>query len=147
MKRNATAILFSVLIGLPALTSCKKEGCTDEKAENFVFKAKKDDGSCQYQASVILWYGMQSSIDMTDNGIDSLHVYIDSVELATISPTRYWPIQPACGENKTLTFQRDLGSSPVEPAFYHVNDQNGNTLWSGPISFIGGECTAQELKY
>lgn len=147
MKRYSAVILLSVLVGLPVLTSCKKSGCTDEKAENFVFKAKKDDGSCQYEASVLLWYGMQSSLNMTNDGIDSLHIFIDSVELATISPTRYWPIQPDCGDNKTLTFQRDLGATPTVPAFYHVNDQNGNTLWNGQISFIGGECTAQELVY
>jgi|GEM_PF-2326827 len=31
-----------------ALSSCKKEGCTDLNASNFDGKAKKDDGSCKY---------------------------------------------------------------------------------------------------
>lgn len=31
-----------------ALTSCKKEGCTDETANNYSEEAKKDDGSCVY---------------------------------------------------------------------------------------------------
>lgn len=36
------------LVGLVAMTSCKKEGCTDPAAINYNDKAKKDDGSCQY---------------------------------------------------------------------------------------------------
>lgn len=43
---------YFVFIGLLiigfAVTSCKKEGCTDENALNYNKKAKKDDGSCTY---------------------------------------------------------------------------------------------------
>ena len=42
-----------LLIGGLTLTSCKKEGCTDETAENYNEKAKKDDGSCTYATPTI----------------------------------------------------------------------------------------------
>lgn len=32
------------------ISSCKKEGCTDEAATNYDEKAKEDDGSCEYPA-------------------------------------------------------------------------------------------------
>ncbi|WP_066759426.1 MbnP family protein [Crocinitomix algicola] len=44
--KNITLI---VLLGGLSLTSCKKEGCTDEAATNYSEKAKKDDGSCVYE--------------------------------------------------------------------------------------------------
>lgn len=33
--------------------SCKKEGCTDETATNYDSKAKKDDGSCEYEVAPV----------------------------------------------------------------------------------------------
>jgi hypothetical protein len=44
----STYILFSFLF---IATSCKKEGCTDEKALNYNADAKKDDGSCSYPSA------------------------------------------------------------------------------------------------
>ena len=41
-----------LLVGLAVFTACKKEGCTDSAANNYVEKAKKDDGSCTYNAVV-----------------------------------------------------------------------------------------------
>ncbi|MDX1651404.1 MAG: hypothetical protein R3277_02855 [Brumimicrobium sp.] len=40
----------ALIVGIIALgfTSCKKEGCTDPKANNYSEEAKKDDGSCTY---------------------------------------------------------------------------------------------------
>ncbi len=39
-------IIISVLA--LAITACKKEGCTDPKANNYNKEAKKDDNSCKY---------------------------------------------------------------------------------------------------
>lgn len=33
---------------IASFSSCKKKGCTDESATNYVEKAKKDDGTCEY---------------------------------------------------------------------------------------------------
>lgn len=38
-------VLWNLIILLP---SCKTEGCTDPKANNFSYEAQKDDGSCNY---------------------------------------------------------------------------------------------------
>jgi len=45
--KNVFTLLFSTL--LIAITfSCKKEGCTDETANNYDAEAKKDNGTCTY---------------------------------------------------------------------------------------------------
>ncbi len=39
-------VVFALLI---SSVSCKKKGCTDSNATNFVEKAKEDDGSCVFE--------------------------------------------------------------------------------------------------
>ena len=53
MKLEFKTIAAVLLIGATAITttSCKKEGCTDPTATNYSEKAKKDDGSCEYEAA------------------------------------------------------------------------------------------------
>lgn len=50
MKKTAKNILTLGLIAGFALTfnSCKKKGCMDTNADNYMEDAKKDDGSCTY---------------------------------------------------------------------------------------------------
>lgn len=44
--------ILGVFIGLAlCLSSCRREGCTDELADNFDAKAKVDDGTCDYTSS------------------------------------------------------------------------------------------------
>lgn len=48
MKKVKFLFIASILI----LSSCKKEGCTDQGANNFDEEAKKDDGSCTYNPKI-----------------------------------------------------------------------------------------------
>lgn len=43
-------VLIFSLIAIVLLVSCKKKGCTDPTAINYSSEAKKDDGSCTYEA-------------------------------------------------------------------------------------------------
>lgn len=49
--KNSAMILALGAIAF-SITSCKKEGCTDETALNYDADAKKDDGSCIYDTTV-----------------------------------------------------------------------------------------------
>jgi len=54
MKKSnylAKYAFMALLAGGVTFTSCKKEGCTDEKATNYDEKAKKDDGSCEFPST------------------------------------------------------------------------------------------------
>ena len=48
VKLGAIVMIASLTLGT---VSCKKDGCTDETATNYDSKAKKDDGSCEYEIS------------------------------------------------------------------------------------------------
>lgn len=62
MNWNKQIIALIAIIIVVSVTSCKKEGCTDDTAINYDENAKKDDGSCQFK-----------SYEMTEvnvNGVD-----------------------------------------------------------------------------
>jgi hypothetical protein len=50
---NKRIVMLSLLAFSVAVVSCKKKGCTDEKATNYSEKAKKDDGSCEYDEDIV----------------------------------------------------------------------------------------------
>lgn len=47
-RQNIFLFLLAACITVP-FSSCKKKGCTDSTAINYDEKAKKDDGSCEYE--------------------------------------------------------------------------------------------------
>lgn len=98
MKTNIFKIGAFALFGLIALSSCKKEGCTDENALNYNEEADKDDGTCEYAKTgeVVLkfdhrWGGSHSSWSMNQEythpatqeklTFQTLNYYISNVKL------------------------------------------------------------------
>ena len=61
----STRIFTIALTTVIALSSCKKEGCTDESAINYNSKAKKDDSSCEYSSTEPA-YTVPSTYSFTD---------------------------------------------------------------------------------
>ena len=63
---NLKTIFYATLI-TASLAACKKSGCTDEAADNYNAKAKKDDGSCMYS------YPVPSNYEFNRNGATSVN--------------------------------------------------------------------------
>ena len=59
---NIKFIVVAFLAILSVTSCCKKTGCTDPTAYNYSSEAKKDDGSCSYDAP----YTIPSTYDFTD---------------------------------------------------------------------------------
>ena len=51
VKRPYMKRIYFLFCASLIISSCKKEGCTDETANNYNSKAKKDDGSCTYDTA------------------------------------------------------------------------------------------------
>ncbi|NQY12208.1 MAG: DUF4856 domain-containing protein [Flavobacteriales bacterium] len=49
MRLHTTLSLVTIAVLGLTITSCKKEGCMDDTANNYDSEAKKDDGSCMYE--------------------------------------------------------------------------------------------------
>jgi len=70
MKNKSLSIIILVLLGVLALTGCKKEGCTDSSAINHDSSAKKNDGSCIYEGI--------TEIEIRNCDLVPYEIYIDA---------------------------------------------------------------------
>jgi hypothetical protein len=62
LKNTTIKILTVAFLAILSVTSCKKKGCTDPEAYNYSDEAKKDDGSCSYEAP----YTIPTTYSFTD---------------------------------------------------------------------------------
>lgn len=92
MKRNLKlGLILSAACLTLTMVSCKKKGCTDEKATNYDEKAKKDDGSCTYStptAGVIELSGDIETQTLTSDKKYLLkgQVFVRNTKTLTIQP-------------------------------------------------------------
>jgi hypothetical protein len=62
LKNSNIKIIVIAFLVILSVTSCKKKGCTDPEAYNYSDEAKKDDGSCSYEAP----YTIPTTYSFTD---------------------------------------------------------------------------------
>lgn len=139
-------LVFILSIILISTVSCKKKGCTAENAANYNAEAKKDDGSCVYEANASFWFDpgvsgfLVGAYDVTE-----LTVYIDDVSVGKMDPADS-KIGPDCnGENFTIVV--DLGTVPKKNFGYSVRDNFGTEQFVGSVLLEGNECKSVELKW
>ena len=126
-------------------TSCKKKGCTDANASNYSEEATKDDGDCQYEATLTLWYDQASSIAWDLSGVTTIDVFVGGVDVADHPVGTYETIAPTCAALGTINTVKNLGASATSSIDYEFKDQNGASLLTGTWSAVGGECTILEV--
>lgn len=126
---------LTVAVALFQLSSCaKKEGCTSPSATNYNSEAEDDDGSCVYEASMILWMTEQTSLDLNADGITSLTYYLDDQVVGTSGTNVYFNGAPSCGTNGAVTITKNLGSSISRTYAGKVKDDSGNEIWTGQVT-------------
>jgi hypothetical protein len=96
--KNIIRVSGILFLGLLTMVSCRKEGCTDEKAINYNEDAKKDDSSCEYKETGTvelkmdhrwgnMWSAFSMNQEMTHPGtgekmtFQTLNYYISNVRL------------------------------------------------------------------
>jgi hypothetical protein len=88
MNKIGLFILFFTLFNFVA---CKKGGCISPTASNFDRKAKTDDGSCQYTASIATAISANTKDALLASNIDTIEVFIDGENVGFIDITVYDP--------------------------------------------------------
>lgn len=143
MKVNLLLILLTTAF---ALSSCKKEGCTDPEAFNYNQDANENDGSCTYQSHTSFWFNQNISNWLAVTyGITSLSVYMNDVLVGTMDPTE-WKVGPDCG-GANFTVTNDHGGATSKAWAYEVRDQNGNIQFYGTVSNTANDCKSVELVW
>jgi hypothetical protein len=138
MKRKL--LLATLLFGSIMLTNCAKKGCTDTDAENFCTDCKKDDGSCTFKGSNVLWTkALQTG--------ESINVKLDGVYQGNIGVN--FSSAPTCGATGALTINKDLGKNKNKSYSYHAEVDSAGTItytWDGTMTISANTCVSLELK-
>jgi len=134
-------VILLTVIGMVALTSCQKEGCTDPTAINYSEKAKKDDGSCTYEAEPTPEPVAQPVLigTATTSLNDTVKLYAEE-NLSTGYSNLYAEVRDANGvimDNATVTFAplMDMGAMQhacpvIQPTF-----DAGSNQYKGVVIF------------
>lgn len=128
MKKIALLLLAA---GSLVLNSCKKEGCTDPEALNYSNKAKKDNGTCQYNeesetGKVVValdhyWVNVN-----TDFSLNIQYVHPGTGDSLTFTTFKYFV--------SNIKLKKEDGTWWTQPeSYYLVNlDETGNPQFVVP---------------
>mgnify|MGYP000111968260 CR=1 FL=1 len=142
---------FNLIIGALfvalAFSSCKKEGCTDEVADNYSTEAKTDDGSCNYTTAIGIWWTEATADNLYNDGADVITFEIDGEIVGSMSTSTYNVTVPDCGANGVPGASFDLGNEKTKSITIKGYDQDGYLYWDTAIQLNGGECLQQEVSW
>ena len=145
MKR----ILLITALTFVAITSCKKEGCIDTNAENYNSEAKKDDGTCSYEGSIVFWIHADSYISVPNQSVE---IFIEGNSIGNMNTSSNYTTRPNCGQGG-VTFYSDLKNEKSKIYNYEIKysaqAQSGWTDYvykTGSIKVNGGLCEYVEIN-
>ncbi len=133
--------LLFVTIFVFALGACKKKGCLDQNATNYNSEAKKDDGSCLYEGSAVIWFNTPKVIEYSATGTSNLVFYLEGIQIGTLNLLDFINTAPACGGDHAVTVKRNLDSAPSKSFSLVVKGDSGATLDTYSLTIVGNKCT------
>ncbi len=129
-----------------ALSSCRKEGCTDPDAVNYSESAKKNDCTCNYLADVAFWFTEETANNIEplvfDDGFnDHIRIKIDANSYGTILFTDFDIAEPTIDNianiNGNYISGYSLGKNKEQESkyqiFYRDEDLNEVEIQTGVI--------------
>ena len=150
MKRSVKYLLFLLLfLGGIVVMSCEKKvrGCTDPDSVTFDEFAEKDDGSCLYEGRSVIWYNETASVGLEVDGATALTYYVNGDVVGSSATSVFWPVEPFCGDDGSITVTEDLGNSKRRTYELSVKDQDGNEYWNVDLILEANTCLIMELSW
>ena len=138
-----TILFITLILLISAVTSCKKEGCTDINAGNYSAKAKTNDGSCKYSEKLIFWQNLASTQTWGASAV--LKIYVDGTYLGSFATSEYIATIPDCASNGQLNKTIDFGYSTNKIVNITVLDETGYEWYNENITMNAGSCTTYQI--
>jgi hypothetical protein len=140
MKKN---FLFLIVASSLVFTACKKKGCTDADANNYLAEAEKDDGTCTYNGHATFWFDQATSITQNQAGTTTIEIFVGDVSGGSLPVADYaGPATPDCGDAKTIAVVKNLGAESAKSLDWEAKDQSGTVLYSGTWAAEGKATSA-----
>ncbi len=147
--KKISLVISVLLIGLMAFTTgCKTEGCTDPDSVTYDVDADEDDGTCQYEGTVVIWFGKTASEGLTAADAQSLKVYVDDALIGSYAGDVYFESAPDCETASIVKVTKDLGGDKTKSFKYKVVDDDDFTWREGDVEFnAANSCLTLELQW
>jgi hypothetical protein len=133
-------LLFSVGMLFTSLSSCKKAGCTDIKADNYSSKVKTNDGSCVYSEKLIIWQDQAAAQSWSGLAV-VLKIYVDGTYLGSFSASEYLNSTPNCDSNGQLNKMIDFGTANSKMVNVKVVDEDDYEWYNENVTMNAGNCS------
>ena len=142
-------LLIQLLAILMVYTGCQKtkiRGCKTAYAVNYKSNAEEDDGSCRYDAKLIIWQGSATASEWVSLGVTTLKFYVYGQFIGSCAASSYYSAKPNCSPSGLASVTKDLGSSSSKSYNYTIKDETNDELFSSSITLDARDCTTLELQ-
>lgn len=141
-------LFLTLFLALNALTGCKKEGCTDPNSRNYNASANSENGSCEYDGSLIFWC-MPGNI-LEQNGVSIVTIKVNGQTVGSLPTSSSQLVAPPCGTTG-VTYYLDMGSNKTKIVSYEVLNSTfspggGPVILTGTIQLKGGQCVDYKFQ-
>jgi hypothetical protein len=148
--KKAVHFVFLLLI-TSMFSACLRQGCTDEVGFNFDPKAGKDNGSCLYSSTLLVWFTPQTANQFYNQfGTNFFNLIVDDMSFMDMSTFNATDAAPDCkisGKAREV-FMGDRKTKEITMKFASPN-------YSGPAAIVktvtltiqAGECHVYELTF
>ncbi len=144
--KTLSIILF--ILSFTLFNGCtKQKGCTDPKATNFSSDAEEDCHCCKYEGNIVFWYGKSTADYLKSIGSTSLVYYFDGKIVGSSAANIYWTGAPNCGQNSSITVNKDLGESKSKAYTFKIIDQDNDVIWEGVRNIEANKCLQLQLTH
>jgi hypothetical protein len=137
---------FFIILFFALFSSCKEQGCTNERALNYSSGAEKDDGTCNYSTVVFWARKQQHPVGNSFSGVSSITLHVDDVNVGSITNI-YNPFHPVptCGSNGCVTF--NMVNNSLIGWYALITLQNGTAIEKSGVVHASAdqECIAVQI--
>jgi len=138
--------LFAATLLSVVVSGCYKPGCTDPAALNYDSKAKQDDISCSYTASVTFWTTVAERDNLIALGHNMLRFELEGVMVDSIATTGFASTSGGCNTSGTKTIAREFAGNTERTYKYRVKGDDYVTVYEGFVILKVDDCVSVKLE-